>query len=42
MQYVGQTKRTLKTRLKEHLLKLKTKLRKLILFYKHFQGRGDL
>ena len=32
MQYVGQTKRVLKTRLKEHLFKIK-KRRKLIVFF---------
>ena len=40
MQYVGQTKRALKTRFKEHLFKIKKKkkLRKLILFFINISG----
>ena len=38
MQYVGQTKRTLKTRFKEHLFKIKT-LRKLIRFFINISGK---
>ena len=33
MQYVGRAKRVLKTRLKEHLFKIKNKQRLLILFF---------
>ena len=38
MQYVGQTKRALKTRFKEHLLKIKKKQRKLIRFFINISG----
>ena len=38
MQYVGQTKRALKSRFKEHLLKKKKKKRKLIRFFINISG----
>ena len=40
MRYVGQTKRALKTRFKEHLFKIKKKKkkRKLILFFINISG----
>ena len=39
MQYVGQTKRALKTRFKEHLLKIKKKKqRKLVRFFINISG----
>ena len=38
MQYVGQTKRALKTRFKEHLFKIKKKHRKLIRFFNNNSG----
>ena len=40
MQYVGQTKRALKTRFKEHVLKIK-KAKKIETFlYQHFRSTG--
>ena len=38
MQYVGLAKRTLKTRFKEHLFKIKRKQRQLIFFYMNISG----
>ena len=38
MQYVGQTKRALKTRFKEHLLKIKKAKKKLIRFFINISG----
>ena len=41
MQYVGQTKRALKTRFKEHVFKIKKKRRKNInILYKQFRRAG--
>ena len=41
MQYVGQTKRALKTRFKEHLLKIKKKTKKIHTFlYQYFRSTG--
>ena len=37
MQYVGQTKRTLKTRFKEHLLKIKNAKKIDTFLYQHFR-----
>lgn len=40
MQYVGQTKRTIKTRLREHLYKIKNKNKSLNFLYQHFYKSG--